>query len=197
MLGWKSGLIKKVCRSTFRAETQGMLYGVERGQNMRAVLAVLRGKLRKGEPWEEVATEVTKQVWMTDCQSLHDYLVNPIAAGCEDKRLEIDLEDLREYLWFWPDGSLKDDHKEEAQDMPRWIDTSTMICDPLTKAGNADFCSRLISTCESGMLNLEASETSQIRKMKQQKARAAKADLKKRPESANEAWQFKLPNFPK
>ena len=82
---------------------------------------------------------VTKQVWMTDCQSLYDYLVNPVAAGCEDKRLEIDLEDLCEYLWEWRDGSLKDDCTDEARDMPRWIDTSTMICDPLTKGGNENF----------------------------------------------------------
>ena len=54
--------------------------------------------------WERVCTPVKRQVWMTDGESLHVYLVNPSAAGSEDKRLEIDLEGLREYLWETPDG---------------------------------------------------------------------------------------------
>ena len=33
-----------------------------------------------------------RHVWFTDCQSLHDYLKNPVPQGTEDKRLEIDLE---------------------------------------------------------------------------------------------------------
>ena len=68
-------------------------------------------------------------VWLTDCQSLHDYIVNPIAAGCEDKRLEIDLEGLRESLWEHADGSIKDSIDEDQHDKPRWVDTSVMIFD--------------------------------------------------------------------
>ena len=42
--------------------------------------------------WEAVCAETVPGVWLTDCQSLHDYLVNPVAQGSEDKILEIDLE---------------------------------------------------------------------------------------------------------
>ena len=119
-----------------------------------------------------------KHCWMTDCQSLHDYFNNPSAAGTEDKRLEIDLEGLREYLWEYPDGSLKDYITEDQHDRCRWIDTSAMICDPLTKHGPKGFDQRLIDTMSTGHLSLEPSAESQLKKLKNQKARAAKAEQK-------------------
>ena len=78
-----------------------------------------------------------------------DYLKNPVPQGCEDKRLEIDLEALRDSLWFDADGNPKDDWLENQHDKPRWIDTSAMICDPLTKAGTDKFHSRLVGVMES------------------------------------------------
>ena len=108
---------------------------------------------------------------MTDCQSLHDYLKNPVAAGSEDKILEIDLESLRESLWMTGDGRVNDEITEEQTDKPRWIDTSTMICDPLSKSGSANFPERLKKTMSTGILNLVPTAASQMRKMQQQKAR--------------------------
>ena len=112
---------------------------------------------------------------MTDCQSLHEYVVNPAPQGCEDKRLEIDLEGLREYVWEYPDGSLKDYITEDQNDKIRWIDTSTMICDPLTKAGPKGFADRLIRCMTTGKISLEPTPESQLKKMKQQKAMMEKA----------------------
>ena len=118
---------------------------------------------------------------MTDCQSLHDYINNPVPAGTEDKRLEIDLEGLREYIWEHTDGSLKDYITEDQNDKIQWIDTSTMICDSLTKAGPAGFANRLIKCMQSSYLDLEPTAESTLKKMKQQKMRMekalAKADL--------------------
>ena len=108
-------------------------------------------------------------LWLTDCQSLHDYVNNPCAAGCEDKRLEIDLEALRDSLWFDADGNPKDDWIEDQHDKPRWIDTSAMICDPLTKAGTDKFHTRLVKTMETGLLDLEATPESTLKKMAKQK----------------------------
>ena len=128
----------------------------------------------KRKNWEyEVASQLPN-LWLTDCQSLHDYLVNPIRAGCEDKRLEIDLDGLREDLWEYGDGSLKDSLSEEQYNKPRWIDTSAMICDPLTKHGNESFASRVVETMETGKLNLTPSPSSVLKKMSQQKARMSK-----------------------
>ena len=50
-----------------------------------------------------------------------------------------------------------------------------MICDPLTKAGTKGFASRLQHCMESGELSLEPTVESQMKKLKTQKARQAKA----------------------
>ena len=120
---------------------------------------------------------------MTDCQSLHVYLINPVAQGSEDKRLEIDLESLRECLWEHDDGQLKDEITEKQKDKPRWIDTSTMLCDPLTKSGPASFCNRLRAAMTSGVLDLKPTVGSQMKKLQQQKARLGKILIK---DSSNE-----------
>ena len=175
-IAWKSGIIKKMCRSTFRAETQGCCYAMETGVALRAVIAELMGlRKRHDNDWETTCAVAKRHIWYTDCQSLHDYVVNPVAAGTEDKRLEIDLEGLREYIWEHPDGSIKDYLEEDQHDKIRWIDTSTMICDPLTKAGPLNFAQRLIETMQTGSLNLEPTAESQLKKLKQQKMRQEKA----------------------
>ena len=102
-------------------------------------------------------------------------------------RLEIDLEGLREYLWEFPDGSLKDYITEDEHDRIRWIDTSTMLCDPLTKAGGKNFADRLINVMQSGDLSLEPTVESQMRKMKQKKGRETKAE-EKRKEKELGSW---------
>jgi hypothetical protein len=179
IIGYKSALIKRLCRSTFRAETQGMVYGTEAGVHMRAVLAKITGQFKR-ENWEEECAKTRRHLWLTDCQSLHDYLVNPVPADTEDKRLQIDLEALREYLWFDENGFPKDDMRVDQHDQVRWIDTSAMVCDPLTKSGTKNFADRLVEMYSTGWFSSEATAASQIKKMKQQKARLertlAKAD---------------------
>ena len=169
-MSWKSGLIKRTCRSTFRAETHGMIYAKETSDNIRAIITDMRGKFCR-EDWESKCAQEIANVWLTDCQSLHDYLINPVAAGSEDKRLEIDLESLREPLWEYPSGKPKDDLHDQQTDKPRWIDTSAMICDPLTKTGPTGFAERLRRTMTSGILTLRPSEKSQLRKIQQQRTR--------------------------
>ena len=144
------------------------------------MLADLRGVLtdvKAPATWESRSAELTKNVWLTDCQSLHDYLVSPVAKGNEDKRLEIDLESLRESLWEWPDGRPKDAIADGQTDRPRWIDTSTMLCDPLTKSGNAAFYNRLRTAMSTGMVDLTPTPESLLRKMQQQKLRMRKIDV--------------------
>ena len=80
-LSFKSGLIKRTCRSTFRAETHAMLYATEASDSLRAVVSSLKGQFQRKD-WEPLVQQQMHSVWFTDCQSLHDYLVNPIAAGC-------------------------------------------------------------------------------------------------------------------
>ena len=165
-----------MCRSTFRAETQGCVYAMEAGIALRALIAELQGKrMRHDSEWEENCAKAKRHLWMTDCESLHSYVNNPSPAGCEDKRLEIDLEGLREYVWEYPDGTLKDYIHEDQHDKIRWIDTSTMICDPLTKAGPKGFAERLTNCMQTGLLSLEPTAESQMKKLSQQKRRREKA----------------------
>ena len=117
---------------------------------------------------------------------MSDYLTNPTAATCEDKRIEIDLQSLRESLWEHPDGTLKDEITESQHDKPRWVDTSAMIADALTKFGNEQFAERLVSTMESGWLDLDASASSTLRKMRQQKLRLARIINDDRPNAEEE-----------
>ena len=152
---------------------------MEAGVAIRALLAELAGKKKRHDVnWEENCSLTRRHLWLTDCQSLSDYVNNPMPAGTEDKRLEIDLEGLREYIWEYPDGSLKDYVTEDQQDKIRWIDTSAMLCDPLTKAGPKGFEDRLTHTMQTGILSLEATVESQLKKLKQQKTRMEKSMLK-------------------
>ena len=176
VIGWKSAIIKRQCRSMFRAETMAMTYGTEAATHLRAAIARMRGLFDKTGDWESNCSKVMRHMWYTDCQSLHDYLVNPVAAGTEDKRLEIDLDALRENLWFTADDELKDNLDPDTdRNRPRWIDTSTMIADPFTKEGNEAFYERLDTTMDTGWLSLIPTPESELKKLKQQKARREKA----------------------
>ena len=104
--------------------------------------------------------------------------MNPKQNNSDDKRLEIDLEGLRDPLWFYADGRPKDSVKEQQHDQVRWIDTSTMLCDPLTKYGEKD--SRILVTAYStGFMDLEATAESEMRKMKARKSRQNAKEEKK------------------
>ena len=178
------GLIKMTGRITFRAEAHGVLCATEWYDNLRAVISPLRNLFERSKNWEyEVASQLPNH-WLTDCQSMHDYMVNPVRAGCEDKRLEIDLDGLREDLWEYGDdfGTMKESLEDEQYNKPRWIDTSTMICDPLTKHGHEQFAARLVSTMDTGILNLVASASSELKKMRAQKARLDRIRGADRPE---------------
>ena len=60
-----------------------------------------------------------------------------------------------------------------------------MIVDPLTKAGAAGFATRLTECMTTGHLRLEASVDSQMKKLRQQKAKRDKA-LSNDPETEPE-----------
>ena len=163
-----------------------MIHAKEATDSLRAIITVLRGKPAHKDR-EPICPKEIPSVWLTDCQSLHDYLVNPVAQGREDKRLDIDLESLRECLWEYADGRLKDEITEAQSEKPRWIDTSTMLCDPLTKAGSRNVSARLQEAMSTGIMSLEATAASQLKKMQQQKARMNNIPEVK-PATAEDNW---------
>ena len=160
------------------AETQSSLGGVAQGMKLRAVIADMKGKLDRFD-WERASRDTIRHLWLTDCESLHSYLINPVASGNEDSRLELDLEDLRQILWEDVNGAPKDYLSDNDFDKVRWIDTSTMIADPLTKSMKPK---RLLDFLESGTLDLEPTAESVVAKMLKQKQRQT-ARLKKQAEN--------------
>ena len=176
-------MIKRVCRSTFNAETQAMVDGVAFGSRLRTIIADLRGLIEEGGKWLEQSRFGMPHLWLTDCESLHSYLANPVAASAEDKRLEIDLEDLRQSLWEDADGNPKDDMTIEQSDKVRWIDTSVMLADPLTKLMKAD---RLEAALLDNVLDLEPTAASQMQKLMKQQQRAKTKQTAEVPENTEE-----------
>ena len=134
--------------------------------------SVLTDMTQTMEPfkWFEQSKNTIKHLWLTDCESLHSYLINPIAAGNEDSRVELDLEDLRQMLWEDVHGNPLDQLTSDDFDKVRWIDTSTMIADPLTKNMKPK---RLLEFLDTGLLDLEPTPESVVSKMLKQKQRQA------------------------
>ena len=115
-----------------------------------------------------------RHLWLTDCQSLVDKLHNPTPSAGEDKRLEIDILSLHEPLWFDREGQQKDHMQDDPEDdRIRWIDTSTMLADPLTKMTKPK---RLNDALKTGILELERTPESKIAKMMRQKQRSKKTE---------------------
>jgi hypothetical protein len=127
----------------------------------------MKGKIEPFK-WFENSKTTLRHLWLTDCESLHSYLVNPVAAGNEDSRLELDLEDLRQNLWEDARHDPIDSLSEEDFDKVRWIDTSTMLADPLTKNMKSD---RLLEFLRTGVIDLTPTAASVISKMMKQKQR--------------------------
>ena len=67
-------------------------------------------------------------------------------------------------------------------DYPRWIDTSVMLADPLTKAMN---CERLVATMETGSFDIRPTAESLMIKEKNRVARKS-AKEKERAEISNQ-----------
>ena len=76
-------------------------------------------------------------------------------------------------MWEKADGTNLDELQPEdvAENAVRWIDTSCMIVDCLTKGMRPDI---LLKFMKDGKLDLKASAESQMSKLRKQKQRAAK-----------------------
>ena len=165
-ISWSSTVIKRACRATLMAETMAMIKGTEAGVRIRAAIVDMRGQL-DWRNWEESASSQMGHCWMTDCDSLYEHLVAPKFNQIENKRLGIDLMALRQQVWE-RDGERTQEVNHDCGDYPRWIDTSTMIADPLTKAMSSE---RLNKTMMTGKLDLVPTEESLMIKAKNRESR--------------------------
>ena len=112
---------------------------------------------------------------MTDCDSLFEHLTSSKMNSVENKRLGIDLMALRQLVWE-RSGERTQYIDHDSGDDPRWIDTSTMVADPLTKAMNAD---RLATMLQTGVLDLTPTPESLFIKEKNKVVRKNAREKKK------------------
>jgi hypothetical protein len=165
---WSSTTITRACRSTLMAETFAMTKGTEAGARIRAAIVDAKGQLDIRN-WEESAADALGHVWFTDCDSLYEHLVSTRMNQIENKRLRIDMSALRQQIWE-RGGERTETIDFLTGDYPRWIDTSAMIADPLTKVMNAE---RMIKTFETGVFDMTPTEESLRIKERNRECRSA------------------------
>ena len=185
LVSFASTVQKRVVSSTMKAESYQLTDVVEAADLIRAAIADAHGQLDR-DNWESSAASWCKSLWLTDCKSCHDSLQKPVAKGI-DKRLGIELASLRQYLWRrrfqpLPDRRLLDTLPvySERTDLCRWIDTTVMSCDCLTKDMPEDY---LMEILETNIWNIAQTEEAKAIKAR----KAAGVQRRKAERSAAEA----------
>ena len=106
---------------------------------------------------------------------LYEHLISTHGKAVDNKRLSIDLSALRQLIER-SDISGAEFVDSTKGDYPRWIDTSVMLADPLTKVMSADVLERCFMT---GYLDLKATEESLRIKARNRESRRSKSEAPK------------------
>jgi hypothetical protein len=146
----------------------------KQGARIRAAIVDAKGLLDMRR-WEETSVEHMGHIWFTDCDKLYEHLISSGSKQVDNKRLAIDLAALRQLIWERA-GERTDVIDTSSGDYPRWIDTSTMIEDPLTKVMAAN---RLIDTMMSDLFDMTPTEESLVIKAKNRLCRKSKKETEK------------------
>ena len=170
-IAWQSTMVKRVCRSTLQAESYGMTAAVEEGMRLRAMLVDARGLLDRRK-WERSSRGQMQHLWLTDCKSLEDDLLSDSLTKTDDKRLSVDIAALRQLIWQNADEEDQEELSAELPDQIRWIDTSKMLVDCLTKDMKTNY---LRDTLKSGTYNIVPTAESEVTKLAKQKYRRMKS----------------------
>ena len=173
---WRSLTDKRVCRATLQGEAHGMLSGTEMGDRLRAIICDCKGYLDDIRDWQSISSKTMRHLWLSDCESLVSHLKNPKNERMENVRLSIDIQGLKQMLWEKSDGTNLDELFPEdiAENAVRWIDTSCMVVDCLTKKMKPDVMLKLM---KSGRLSLRPTPESQLLKLRKQKLRKARKNM--------------------
>ena len=161
------------------AEAYALSNASEHGLRTRAAIVDMREQLNIRQ-WEETASAAMGHVMFTDCASLLSHLISPNTKQVDNKRLAIDLSALKQLIW-----DNRDDCDEEVDgskgDAPRWIDTSAMRADCLTKTMNSGRLGEMMST---GIFDMRPTEESLAIKATNRKWRASKKE-QERPQDSD------------
>ena len=125
-------------RATLQAETYALQNAQESGDRIRAALAEIYGYGSSGTDWDSRARTKILHVCLTDCRSLADNLKTETPPRVQDKRLQIELSALRQFI-FTEDGVRTVEAHPYGGDRIDWVDTSTQAADCFTKSMKPDF----------------------------------------------------------
>ena len=118
-LSWSSKKIARVVRSTLSAEAYSMSRSVDRLSWLRLLWGVIHVDGFKWQDPHQALHQLPKAVITTDCKSLYDLVSRLAMPSCEEYRTTLEVllikERCSEHCSF------------------RWIPTSLMLADPLTK----------------------------------------------------------------
>ena len=171
LLSWSSTRTRRVCGSTLMAEAYALSNAVEHGLRTRATIVDIRGQLNICE-WEETASAAKGHVWFADCESLFSHFISPNTKQVDNKRLAIALSALKQLIW-----DNRDDCDAEVDESKgnflRWIDTSAMLSDCLSKTMTSR---RLNETLSTGIFDMRPTEERLAIKAKSRKWRASKKE---------------------
>lgn len=151
MMAYQSSQTKRVCRSTLAAEASHLSSAVEAGDWLSVLLAeCLEGDIDL-KNWDKIV-EARRKIYVTDAQSVFDYLQKESNSTSSDKRMAIEGALLRETV-------------RRPGAFVRWIDGEQNIADILTKV-RADQTT-LFQYLRDGLICLTQTEAN--RKSKEQK----------------------------
>jgi len=103
--------------------------------------------------------------------------VSNTVGRVEDKRLSIDSASLRQDLWKYRGTEVDKLDIHRFDDWIKWVDTSGMVIDCLTKAMSAD---ALVEALKSGFLDYSATPLSTAQKIRKRAQRRSKKDSDKK-----------------
>ena len=126
--------------------------------------------------WYEASVQHMRHLWLSDCESLLSQLKNPRNERLENSRLSIDRQGLKQMLLETQDGTSLDEllPEEACENAVRWIDTSCMIVDCLTKKMDP---SLVLKVMKEGRTSLQPTVDSELKKLKKQKSMCAMKDV--------------------
>ena len=101
---------------------------------------------RSLKDWETKSRSFRQHIWITDCKSLEEHLKSDTMGKVDDKRLSIDIQTLRQLIWEDANEEEQDELRDDMPDVIRWIDTSKMLVDALTKDMNSSELRRTLKT---------------------------------------------------
>ena len=166
-----SGSIKRVCRSTLAAQSNGFLAGAEAAEYVRMILMEVKYPT---ERLIDLDREFKKDrvLCFTDAKSLESS-INKDAGISQDKRVRILLAQVKELLGL-------NDYQDDKNLYAIWVDTSQMLADVLTKCG----CERepLLSALFNGTWRLEPSDEAQRKKEQIRAGRKARKEALRKAE---------------